>query len=493
MISAARTFLIAAVCAVLAACATTPLAYAPLQEREAIAGNLMRDISVLASDEFGGRRPGTEGEVRTVNFLIEEMEKAGFVSGTNDPGSAWRAPVELVSTKALESEITIRTEAGEFIVPAAQGFAFSGSRRALIDGVDVFYAGTRGYDLTSEEVAGNIVVILADPQDSAEQRRGAIFAMHPAAVITVVKDRAAVSAARFAFGAERTILANQATDRLSAFVTEGMMERAFPDGGWQEIVATDNDSDTATDTLRATIAIDARTSRRDFTSSNVLAVLPGTVPGSGAVLLFAHWDHLGECGSEGAVDRICNGAIDNASGIASMLELARRLSAAGPHDRDIYLLATTAEEAGLFGARAFTETPPIPLESIVAAFNFDSVAIAPAGSPVGFVGEGRTGLDTTILEVLEGAGRQLGDRDYAESFVRRQDGWALLEKGVPAVFLSTSFSSQIVLGPYLAGDYHRPSDEAGEIELGGAVDDVLLHEELIRRIADTELYAPLGQ
>ena len=78
----------------------------------------------------------------------------------------------------------------------------------------------------------------------------------------------------------------------------------------------------------------------------------------------------------------------------------------------------------------------------------------------------------------------------ADQFVRRQDGWALLQEGVPTAFLSTSFGSQIVLGPYLASDYHGPGDEIGAIELGGAIDDLLLHEELVRRFANTATYSP---
>ena len=132
----------------------------------------------------------------------------------------------------------------------------------------------------------------------------------------------------------------------------------------------------------------------------------------------------------------------------------------------------------------------MPLDSIVAAFNFDTVAIAPAGTALGFVGEGRTPLDGLVRETAAEAGRQLGNKEFAESFVRRQDGWALLEQGVPAVFLSSAFASEIVLGPYMAEDYHRPTDQLGYIELGGAIDDLLLHEELVRRTASTAGYTP---
>ena len=112
MIRWGRTFFAGLAILAVAACAKPPLATVSDPERELIATSLMRDIAVLASDEYGGRRPGTPGEERTVTYLIEEMQAAGLVSGTNDPGSAWRAPVPLVSSQALDSRIILRTAAG---------------------------------------------------------------------------------------------------------------------------------------------------------------------------------------------------------------------------------------------------------------------------------------------------------------------------------------------------------------------------------------------
>lgn len=482
-------FAIAAGLALLvAACAKVPLATAPVDERAAIEANLMRDISVLASDEFGGRRPGTDGERLTVQYLIEQMQDAGFTSGTNDPGSAWRAAVPLVSTAPRESTISFVLGDSEATLQAEQAAAFTTGSRALINGLDVVFVGKRGA-VEGSEIAGKVVLMLGEPGVSP-RRRAQLFEMNPAAIITIVEDEAAIANVQRIFGRERLILASEEERRLTVFVTDGAMREALGEARWSDLLASADKDDFAPVTLDQKANIDARTNRREFTSANVIGLLPGQVRGSGAVVLMGHWDHLGECGSEEAGDLICNGAIDNASGIAVMLELARRLSATGPHDRDIYLLATSAEEAGLLGAKAFVEQPPVPLDTIVGVFNFDTVAIAPAGSPVGFIGEGETPLDPIILEVLADSERQLGNQDYANQFVRRQDGWIFLQEGVPSVFLSTAFGSQITLGPYLSSDYHRPSDEIEKIQLGGAIDDLLLHEELIRRIADTEQYSP---
>jgi aminopeptidase YwaD len=204
------------------------------------------------------------------------------------------------------------------------------------------------------------------------------------------------------------------------------------------------------------------------------------------VLLLAHWDHFGRCVPAPAPDQICNGAVDNASGLAMLTELARRLATGPRPERDVYFLATTAEEWGLLGAQAFAENPPVPLDTIVAAFNLDTVAVAPAGSPVAIVGKGLTPLDAGIAEVLKEQGRREGDEAIAQTYIRRQDGWALLQRDVPAVSVTSAFSVPAALDRYIAERYHQPSDGPVGIDYGGAADDLLLHVALVRYFADPQ-------
>ncbi len=473
----------------LAACAGKPIASVPAEERNAIEENLRRDIGILASDDFAGRKPGTLGEEKTVAFITEELMKAGLTSGTNDPGSAWRAPVQLVTTQPFTSSLVVRSGRRTFELGAEEAVAFTVRRRELVDGQPLVFVGKEAENIAAQDVAGKIVVMLGEPGVSP-RRRAVLFEKRPAAIITVIEGPDAIARLNRAFGRERILLESEAQGSLSAFVTAPAMAKTMGERAWSRLTEAAEKEDFAPVTLEATAKIEATSQRREFTSYNVMGRLPGSRPGSGVIVLMGHWDHLGECGRESDEDRVCNGAVDNASGIAVMLELTRRLAASGPFERDIYVIATTAEEQGLLGARAFIQQPPVPLESIVAAFNFDTVAIAPAGSKVGFVGEGRTALDPLILEVMQQSGRELGDRDFAEQFVQRQDGWALLQDGVPAVFISTAFSSEIVLGPYLSTDYHKAGDEVEAVVLGGAIDDLLLHEELVRRFADTAQYSP---
>jgi hypothetical protein len=480
----------------LAACAPAPVESVPVTERAAIAGRLMRDIERLASDEFGGRQPGTPGEELTLSYIEARMTETGLVSGTGDPGSYWRMPVDLVATRPQSGRVRLSVGRRALAVSEAEAAAFTPRRRALAaggpaTGVPVIFAGNWDAPLAPETVAGAVVVLLDKP-GAGRERIAAMASQRAIAVLTIVADADRIARVRGAESAQRTMLASEEIDTLSAYVTDAALAEVLGSARWARLKADAASPDFSPIEINLAITIEATSDRREFASHNLVGMIPGTRPASGAVLVLAHWDHLGECAPASALDRICNGAADNASGIAAMLELAQRLGS-GSHpasERDIYFLATTAEEAGLLGARAFVRAPPLPLSSIVAAFNLDMVAVAPVGSPVGFVGQGLTGLDAVVLNHVARSGRSLGDRALADSFLQRQDGWVLHQNGVPAVLVSSTYGTPEVLRGFLASHYHRASDEAARIELGGAIEDVLLHEGLIRELADSARYPP---
>jgi len=226
-----------------------------------------------------------------------------------------------------------------------------------------------------------------------------------------------------------------------------------------------------------------------FTSHNVIGVARGRHPDGKAVLLMAHWDHLGICAPL-AADRICNGAIDNASGVAAIIAVAEKIAKLGL-DRDVWFVATGAEEWGLLGARAFADKPPLPLASIVAGFNLDTIAIAPAGSRVAMVAPPHARLEAIIRLAAQALGRGFDGDHEADNFLRRQDGWILAERGVPMVMAGGSFSDLTLLNRFLKSDYHQPSDELRPgTDLGGATDDANLHVELVLRAASRNFSAP---
>ncbi len=226
-----------------------------------------------------------------------------------------------------------------------------------------------------------------------------------------------------------------------------------------------------------------------FTSNNVVGVARGRHPDGKAVLLMAHWDHIGRC-APAAADKICNGAADNASGVAAIIAVAEQVAKLGL-DRDVWFVATSAEEWGLLGARAFANRPPLPLASIVAGFNLDMIAVASAGAPVAMVSPPNSRLEPLVRQAAAALGRLWdGDRE-ADTFLRRQDGWVLAERGVPMIMAGGSFSDMNRLQLFLADRYHAPSDELRpDTDLGGAVDDTNLHLELVRRAASRRFTTP---
>jgi hypothetical protein len=491
---AARLLIAVLASVMLAACARAPLASASDAMREGIAARMRTDIAVLAGDDFGGRKPGTPGEEATLTYLERRMTEVGLVSGTGDPGSYWRMPVPLVSTRPLTGQITLTQGRRAVTVAESDAAVFTPRRRALATsgpgtGVPVVFVGYGDGSVLGDRLAGAVAVMLADPGRDAA-RREALFRQRATAVVTIMPDPGALTTLRLSESREKLQLASEEQDTLAAYLTDAAMADLIGKRRWARLKADAGAADFAPLELNLAVKIDASAERREFTSHNLVGLIPGKTPETGAVLLLAHWDHLGECAPESEADRICNGAADNASGLAAMLELAQRLNSSGPHGRDIYVLATTAEEGGLIGTRAFIKTPPVPLARIVAAFNFDMVAVAPAGSPVGFIGRGETPLDGVILGHVANAGRTLGDQSLADSFLQRQDGWALLQAGVPTVLLSSTYGSRSILGPFLSSRYHRPSDRAEAVELGGAIDDLLLHEGLIEALADPARYSP---
>lgn len=478
---------------VLAACSRAPVESVPVADTGEVAARLRADIEALSSDEMGGRKPGTAGGRAAYAYIEKRMGEVGLVSGTNDPGSYWRQPVDLLSTTPETGQLTLGQGRRRVVVPDSDAAVYTPRRRALAfggpaTGVPVVFVGYGDGSVLGDALAGAVVVMLADSGKDAP-RRAALFRQRATAVLTVLPDAAALARLRAVEGRPRLQLASEEEDNLAAWITDSAFAGVIGARRWASLKADAGDAAFAPLELNLSVSIEATSDRREFVSQNVIGMIPGTMPGSGSVLMLAHWDHLGECGAPGAFDRICNGAADNASGVAMMLELARRLKEGPQPGRNIYFLATTAEEPGLLGIRAFIKNSPVPLDSIVAAFNLDMMAVAPAGSPLGFIGRGQDpDLDAAVLAAVEKSGRRIGDQELADSFLQRQDGWALVQAGVPAVLLSGTYGSRAVLDPFLAARYHQPTDEAAAVELAGATEDLLLHEAIIRAIADPAGY-----
>ncbi|GGD94365.1 M28-family zinc peptidase [Tsuneonella deserti] len=463
-----------------------PQATLSSREQSAVEATLARHIAVLASDDFGGRQPGTDGETKTLRYLAREWQAAGLESGTNDPANPWFAPVEL--SLSLPEKSSVRFYRNGRPIPLAAGSAavFTTGTRGLVQRAPVLFVGEQGEQLEGIEVAGRVALMLWDHPGHVEQR-DALLRAGASAVLAIVSDEGELSKIT---GTRRRgtyrIAGGDDGAAIDGVLTRAALMTLVGQDRLDQLLRAASESDFRPVPLDLNASLEATSAPGSVRTHNLIARLPGRRPSAGAVLVLAHWDHFGRCATPPADDLTCNGAVDNASGLAVQTELARRLAAGPKLERDVYFLATTAEEWGLLGSRAFTENPSIPLESIVAAFNLDTLAVAPAGSAVSIVGKGLTPLEPGIARVIAEAGRREGDERLAQDYVRRQDSWALLQRDVPAVSVTSAFARPELFERFVAEHYHQPSDEAAGVELGGAAEDLMLNEALVRYFADPQ-------
>lgn len=460
---------------------------APRKE-SALETQLRAHIEELASDAYLGRDPGTEGEVKTLRYLGRKWFEIGLVSGTNNPGSEWFAPVTLISREPARSTAQFIRKGRRVVVPDSDVLMLTSGPRSLVRNAPVLFVGTGAGELPGRnDLAGRVALLLDGTADHSD-RQNALLEGGASAVLTVLDGERSLENVAARRQRSGYALANGAIGGdLEGFITARGLERLLAGSGttMASLQEAAGQADFTPRILDFTASLEATTDETIIRTHNMIGKIPGRRPDSGAVLFVAHWDAFGICGEAPAEDVICNGAVDNASGVAALTEIARRLVRAPQPDRDIYFLATTAEELGLLGAHAFAENPPLPLNQIVAAFNIDSIALAPAGAPLAIVGKGMTPLDAAIGRVARQQRRKIVTGDAANDYVRRQDGWALLQHDVPAVMVSSGYSDTARVERFFEGDYHRPSDGIDKrIELGGAAEDVLFHVALGRYFAD---------
>ena len=460
---------------------------------------LRAHIEILASDDFEGREPGTPGESKTLRYLAREWFRIGLVSGTNDPGNAWFAPVELIEREPARSMASFARGRRAIVLPADGVLALTSGSRQLLENAPLLFVGhALGNPPARGELAGRIAVLLdsvpaGTDAATADARQDKLLDAGASAVLTLLDGERTIETIRARRGRAGYALAGDALGGdLEAFASRDYAVKLLG-ADFDALRNAAAEPGFVARALPLNGTLEATTRETRISTHNLIGRLPGRFPDRGAVLVSAHWDHFGICAEPPAEDLICNGAIDNASGLAVMTEIARALARGKKLDRDVYFLATTAEELGLLGAHAFAENPPLPLDGIVAAFNIDSPALAPRGRPVTIIGHGLTPLDGEIAKVARREKRRMEQSSAAETFLRRQDGWALLQHDIPAVMVSSSYSDAALVERFMEDTYHRPGDQSGPgLQLGGAADDVAFHLALVRWFATVKSWPGRG-
>lgn len=498
------------------------------------AAALSRHTKVLASDEFEGRAPGSTGEAKTVEYIIAQFQKAGALPAGERGGFTQevafnrfrieRSPALSITgatpacTFALDGAAVIWTKnaAPRVAISAAPlvflGYGIEAPDRGWNDyaGVD----GSGGAGLAG--LAGKIAVVLANEPD--HERDSGPFAGAGMTYFGRLSHKAEAAARRGAlallvinhpkasgFGWElvQSLYAQPPLDivrseRRLAF--EGWLkleaaERMFRCAGLEleaQRQAAQKSASAAVPlmglSLSAAFSVQVETAK----TRNVLARLPGRSRPDETFVYTAHWDHLGRGKPDPTGDAIYNGAMDNAAGVAGLLELARAFAAAPRTARSLLFIATTLEENGLLGSEFYAAHPLHPLEKTVGGINLDAVNVFGPTPTMEVTGLGKTTLEDDLERELVKQGRHVRpDPNEVVGFYFRSDHFPFVRRGVPFVFAGSGWElaekkAPNTREPQLGTRFHQPSDEWREdLDFEAAARDVRVYYEVGRALCES--------
>jgi Zn-dependent M28 family amino/carboxypeptidase len=519
--------------------APPPLPVAQLPAVDAAA--VLADVKTLASDEFAGRQPGSPGEERTVTFLVDRFKAAGAEPG--NPDGTWVQKVPLVSLTATGVSPLVVKKGGrtQSFKPHDQVVAFSQrvTDAVAIKDSDIVFVGygvqapeSQWDDFKGLDVKGKTLMVLVndppvpdpanpdtlDPttfggkamtyygrwtykyEKAAELGATAVFIVHETAPagypFNVVQS----------FGGERFDLV--APDKnmgrpaiqgwLSLEAATALLKAAGQD--FQALKALARTREFKPVPLGMTASMSFTQKLRDVASRNVVAKVTGADPAlkSEYVVYTAHWDHFG-VGTPVKGDDIYNGARDNATGTAMLLEFARAFKKVQPaQKRTVVFVSVTAEEQGLLGSEYYAKFPLYPLDKTLANINVDAMNIWGRTKDVTIVGLGNSELDAYARDAAAEQGRVLRpDPEPEKGFYYRSDHFNFAKVGVPALNPEPGIDfvgkpagyGQQKRQEYTTEAYHQPSDEVKDWwDLSGAAEDGTLLFAVGYRVANTDRY-----
>jgi Zn-dependent M28 family amino/carboxypeptidase len=524
-----------------AACSSTPPGPVPLADLPDIdAAAVLADIERLSSDEFEGRLPGSNGEELTVPYLIERFQAAGLQPG--NPDGSWTQRVPLVSlTPEFSGPLVVRND-GQTQTFALQEefvpFSLQVIDEITLEDSEIVFVGYgvqapefQWDDYKGLDVRGKTVVILVndppvpDPADANaldenvfggpamtyygrwtyKYEKAADLGAAGAIVVHNTEQAGYPWGVVLGFSGEAFNLItpdrNMGRAKVQSWISEDAARRLFQFAGedFAALKARAATREFQPVPLGLTASFSMKQQMRTIESQNVIAKLPGADPvlRDEYVLYVAHWDHLGT-GEPKDGDAIYNGAIDNASGTAAMLEIARKMAQIDPPpDRTILFLAVTAEEQGLLGSEYYARNPRYPLEKTLAAINLDAnFPLWGRTRDVIVIGLGASELDDYVREAAAEQGRVLvPDAEPEKGYYYRSDHFNFAKFGVPA--LDVGDGLEYVGQPaefgrakgdeYTAEHYHSPSDEVNAAwDLSGLAEQAKLLMAVGYRIAQAE-------
>ncbi|HEY0098751.1 MAG TPA: M28 family metallopeptidase [Pyrinomonadaceae bacterium] len=504
------------------------------------ANDIMAHTKVLSSDEYEGRSPGTKGEELTVKYLTEQFQRLGLKPG--NPDGTYVQQVPLVGfTGAPRASFTAGGKTIDLKFPTDY---VAVSRRFVpeskVENSDVVFV---GYGVVAPEydwddykgvdVKGKTIVMLVsdpavpDASDPAKldekmfKGKAMTYYGRWTYKYEIARDKGAAAAIIIhetgpaGYGYE-VVSGSWSRENFDVQTPNKNMDRAAIEG-WitldrakELLSASGQDFDALKKaavtkefkpvTLNAKANFEIKNTIRNIESSNVVARLEGSdaVLKNEYVVYSAHWDHLGR-NPELAGDQIFNGALDNASGTAAMLEIAEAFTKMTPAPkRSIIFLAVTAEEKGLLGAKHYASNPLYPANKTLANINIDGVNQWGRTKDITMVGDDNSTLIDILRETAGAQGRTVKpDPEPEKGYYYRSDHFEFAKVGVPALYTDAgtdyigrdeAYSKQ-KREEYDKNDYHKPSDQIKpDWELSGAVEDAQLLTLIGHRVAQGEKF-----
>ncbi|MGZ4965988.1 MAG: M28 family peptidase [Chthoniobacterales bacterium] len=500
---------------------------------------LLGHIKVLASDEFEGRAPGSKGEELSVEYIYKQFKALGLKPG--NPNGTYTQEVPLAGiTTTPRAMFDVKGKTTELKFP--DDYVASSARLhqdIKVENSDIVFVGygivapEYGWDdYKGVDVKGKtILMLINDPpipdqndptkldpkmfrgramtyygrwtykyEIAAEKGAAAAIIIHetgPAAYpFTVVQ----TSWAKENFEIDRP---NKNMDQVEvrSWITLDVAKKLLADSGqdFDALKKAALSKDFRPVSLGAKVTFDLKQVVRSFKSHNVVGKIEGSDPKlkDEWIIYSAHWDHLGKH-PELQGDQIFNGALDNASGVAAIIELANAyMHLPKPTKRSVLVMATTAEEAGLLGAKYYAENPLYPLAQTLADINIDGTSVWGKTHDIEDISDGNSDLDDLLGQEIERQGRVLVPNSKPErgSFYRA-DNFEFSKVGVPSLYTSRGrdFPGKPGFGEekmeeFVAKHYHQPSDEVQpDWDLSGAVQDVQAMFEVGYVVANAEKF-----
>ncbi len=476
------------------------------------ARRMSQDVKVLASDEFEGRGPYTPGEVKTVNYLVGQFKAAGLQPGGDLVGGkrSWTQEVPLRRFE-LKGPIDLTVHDGTQAQKLAQGAdialraPMNGMARVDVKNVPLVFVGfgvtapeRRWDDFKGVDLKGKLAIVLInDPDVDAGEgdfggkamtyygrwtykyeemaRRGALGTL-------IVHETAPASYGWPTVKNSNTIVMYDIVRKephkehaaIEAWIQRELAVSLFKRAGLDLDAARKQAArrdfkpvELTGVTLSAHYAVDSQVIK----SNNVVALRPGSERPNEFVMYSAHWDHLGVGLPDARGDTIYNGAVDNGTGLAVLLEMARAFGSQPPPKRSVVFMSTTAEEKGLLGAEYYASNPLYPLGATVGMINMDTLDPESVARNFTIAGHAKVDLlDMLIAKAkLHGLAYLPDPRPEAGTFFRN-DHFPMAKLGVPAISFKTG--NDLVEGgtaagkawrdKYTAERYHQPSDQWSE-------------------------------